>query len=88
MKNIFSALKLAMDYDQQGEWDRAHEVVQNIEHELACRIHAYLHRKEGDMDNALYWYRRIGLEPFQGSLSSEQKDILQRLAENKSSMSN
>ena len=79
MKNVISALKLVMDYDHQGEWDKAHELVQKIKHELACRIHAYLHRKEGDMNNALYWYRRIGLEPFQGSLSLEKDDILQRL---------
>jgi len=31
------------------------------------------------MDNALYWHRRIGVEPFPGSFTSEQENILQRL---------
>ncbi len=81
MENVLSALRLAMDYDHQGEWDKAHEIAQNIKDELACRIHAYLHRKEGDMDNALYWYRRIGVKPFRGDFASEQEDILRRLNE-------
>ncbi len=81
MKNVLSALRLAMDYDYHGEWEKAHEVVQNIKDELACRIHAYLHRKAGDTEDALYWYRRIGVEPFRGDFASEQKDIMQRLSE-------
>ena len=79
MKDFITELKLAMDYDHQGEWDKAHKIVQNIKHELAYRIHAYLHRKEDDINNANYWYRRIGIEPFGGTFEFERKDIMEHL---------
>jgi hypothetical protein len=54
-------------YDAKGDWNRSHEIIQNIEDLPAGRqdktaewIHAYLHRKEGDIGNADYWYRRAG----------------------------
>lgn len=50
----------ALWYDGIGNWDRAHSIVQETADELGDRIHAYLHRKEGDMANAAYWYRRTG----------------------------
>jgi hypothetical protein len=54
----FKALSLAKD----GEWDLAHEVVQPFYDPLSCRIHGYLHRIEGDIGNAGYWYRRAGMQ--------------------------
>lgn len=48
----------ALWYDAKGDWHRAHEIVQEIDDEKAARIHAFLHRKEGDIFNADYWYRR------------------------------
>ena len=43
----------------KGEWDRAHECVQQREGEPRCDlVHAHLHRVEGDLSNAGYWYRR------------------------------
>lgn len=50
------ALKLA----QAGQWDAAHRLVQDAADPLSCRIHGYLHRVEGDLGNAGYWYRRAG----------------------------
>jgi hypothetical protein len=51
-------------YDAKGDWNKAHSIIQNIEDLPAGRqdrkaawIHAYLHRKEGDIGNADYWYR-------------------------------
>ncbi|SEE53946.1 hypothetical protein SAMN05519104_6443 [Rhizobiales bacterium GAS188] len=45
----------------KGEWDRAHVCVQQQEGEPACDlVHAHLHRLEGDLANAGYWYRRAG----------------------------
>ena len=42
-----------------GNWTAAHEIVQQDERdELACWIHAVLHRQEGDLPNAQYWYAR------------------------------
>jgi hypothetical protein len=51
---------LALWYEARGNWNKAHELVQNDETAEAAWVHAYLHRKEGDLDNALYWYRRAG----------------------------
>ena len=42
-----------------GKWREAHEIVQQDEQdETACWIHAVLHRQEGDLANARYWYAR------------------------------
>jgi len=44
-----------------GDWKPAHEIVQQDERdEFACWIHAVLHRLEGDLPNAQYWYARCG----------------------------
>lgn len=52
---------LALWWAGRGDWDRAHDVVQGHEGEADCDvIHAHLHRQEGDMMNARYWYRRAG----------------------------
>ena len=45
----------------KGEWDRAHGCAQQQEGDPACDwVHAHLHRLEGDLNNAAYWYRRAG----------------------------
>lgn len=51
---------LAMWYDGQGDWKKAHSLVDSLEDDTACWVHAYLHRKEGDTWNADYWYRKAG----------------------------
>ena len=43
---------------KKGRWDDAHEVAQDINSPMGFWIHAYLHRVEGDLGNAGYWYRR------------------------------
>jgi len=44
-----------------GKWKEAHDIVQQDEQgELSCWIHAVLHRQEGDIPNAQYWYARCG----------------------------
>jgi hypothetical protein len=48
----------ALDTEKHGNWDAAHQTVQEIDHELAAWVHAYLHRKEPDPANASYWYSR------------------------------
>jgi hypothetical protein len=49
----------ALWHDARGDWDRAHRVAQDVPDEAGgAWVHAYLHRKEGDPDNAAYWYRR------------------------------
>ena len=49
----------ALFYDAKGDWEAAHDIAQSREGTLLYdRLHAYLHRKEGDDWNANYWYRR------------------------------
>ncbi len=47
-------LNLAKD----GEWDEAHQLIQQHSDQWSCLIHGYLHRVEGDLSNAQYWYDR------------------------------
>ena len=55
----------AIDLALSGEWNAAHQIVQQYEDETAAWIHAVLHKIEGDQDNSRYWYRRAGkLEHF------------------------
>ena len=54
-------LKEAVERALSGRWTEAHEIVQQDEQEsVACWIHAVLHRQEGDLANARYWYDRCG----------------------------
>jgi hypothetical protein len=46
--------------DAKGNWNAAHAIAQDIDDRTGSWIHAYLHRKEGDLGNAGYWYRRAG----------------------------
>lgn len=50
----------ALWQDARGNWDRAHEVCQQAKSRDGDWVHAYLHRKEGDLGNAGYWYARAG----------------------------
>ena len=60
VQNLREAVTLAL----AGEWDRAHKIVQEDEDDpTACWIHAALHRIEGDLGNAQYWYRRAHRAP-------------------------
>ena len=56
----------------KGEWDQAHRVAQDQERDQRCDwVHAYLHRVEGDMSNASYWYRRAGQPIATGPVTDE-----------------
>jgi len=49
----------ALWWDAKGNWGKAHESAQKVEDDPAGQwVHAYLHRKQGDLDNAGYWYRQ------------------------------
>jgi hypothetical protein len=48
----------ALWWAAKGDWDKAHGIVMKQESADAAWVHAYLHRVEGDLDNAGYWYRR------------------------------
>lgn len=50
----------ALWHDAQGDWSQAHDVCQAAKNRQGDWVHAYLHRKEGDLGNAEYWYSRAG----------------------------
>jgi hypothetical protein len=66
----------AMWYDAKGDWEKAHNIVQDIENKTAYRIHAYLHRKEGDSGNAGYWYNKASTKLPDYSLEKEWEEIV------------
>lgn len=61
----------ALWYDEKGNWNKSHELIQDLPGTTAARIHAYLHRKEGDIWNADYWYQRAGIKRPAISLQEE-----------------
>ena len=65
-----------MWHTRQGEWETADNIAQSISTALGSWIHAYLHRVEGDLSNAGYWYKRAGKPQFQGSTKAEADEII------------
>lgn len=66
----------ALWWTATGDWDRAHALVMNDESHEAAWVHAYLHRVEGDLGNAHYWYRRAGRPDGQGAFEAEWDEIV------------
>jgi hypothetical protein len=61
----------ALWWDAKGDWSKAHAHAQAQDDRDGAWVHAYLHRKEGDLSNAGYWYRRAGRRRPQTSLDEE-----------------
>ena len=59
----------------KGDWDRAHGIVMKDDSREAAWVHAYLHRVEGDLPNAGYWYRTAGKPIAAGPLEPEWAGI-------------
>lgn len=79
-----AALSLAVKalwHDARGDWDRAHACAQEEHARDGSWVHAFLHRKEGDLGNAGYWYSRAGRKmPASGvSLEAEWEQIAREL---------
>jgi hypothetical protein len=55
-----SAAACALWFARAGKWDAAHDLCQDVPGMAGSWIHAYLHREEGDLSNAAYWYARAG----------------------------
>lgn len=72
---------LALWYDARNDWESAHGLVNDLEDKDAAWVHAYLHRKEGDLGNAAYWYRRAGKEISPAPLKDEWRAIAGSLLE-------
>ena len=69
----------ALWHEGKGDWDRAHRVVMDASGADAAWVHAYLHRKEGDLDNARYWYRKAKKSEAAGPLEDERDAIARAL---------
>ena len=66
-------------WDAKGDWTRAHESAQQDEGPDGSWVHAYLHRKEGDLGNAAYWYRRAGKPVCREPVDVEWESIVKKL---------
>jgi hypothetical protein len=66
-------------WDAKGDWKKAHECAQEQDDREGAWVHAYLHRKEGDLDNAGYWYRRARKPVPTGPLDEEWEAIARGL---------
>jgi hypothetical protein len=61
------------------QWDSSHNIIQDVNDKTAAWIHAYLHRKEGDVWNANYWYTKAGKRMPGYSLDQEWEEIVKEL---------
>ena len=66
----------ALWHDARGDWEEAHRITQDIDTADAAWVHAYLHRKEGDLSNAAYWYRHAFKPVAHDSLDDEWEQIV------------
>jgi hypothetical protein len=69
----------ALWWAAKGDWDAAHKIVMNEDTKDAAWVHAYLHRAEGDLSNAGYWYRRAGKPEARDTLDAEWQRIVDTL---------
>ncbi|MFC0267535.1 hypothetical protein [Kushneria aurantia] len=71
----------ALWWGKKAQWERAHALVQDSAGTEAARVHAWLHRWEGDTGNAAYWYRRAGCDVADDSLDEEWQLLVAALTE-------
>lgn len=74
-----SAPLAALWWDGKGDWPRAHGLVDELETTEGMAVHAYLHRKEGSLSNADYWYGRAGRTWHRSSLDEERDALIEGL---------
>lgn len=70
----------ALLLESSGDWDSAHKITQNDPSSDGSWVHAYLHRVEGDLGNASYWYQNAGKRMPDISLAEEWEYIAMALA--------
>ena len=69
----------ALWWAAKDDWDRAHEVVIAHDDSDCAWVHAYLHRREGDLPNARWWYRQAHQPAATGPLDAEWNAIVRGL---------
>jgi len=70
----------ALWWAAKGDWEAAHKIVQDESSNDAAWVHAYLHRVEGDLSNAGYWYRQAGQPAASDTLEAEWERIVSALS--------
>lgn len=73
-----NSLLLVLWHDAKGDWEKSHSIASEIDTKEGSLLHAYLHRKEGDLWNADYWYKRAGTKRINSSLDEEWKLLVQK----------
>ena len=63
-------------YDGNGDWGQAHRQVDHLTDQASAWVHAYLHRKEGDIWNADYWYNKARKTRPDISLETEWEELV------------
>ena len=66
-------------WDKKGDWDQAHSIAQDIPTRQGSAVHAYLHREEGVLWNADYWYSRAGRVRPDVPLEEEWRDLVEEM---------
>ncbi len=69
----------ALWHDAKGDWQTAHDLVDGAPDQISSRVHAYLHRKEGDIWNADYWYSKAGEKRPNVDIDAEWDMLVERL---------
>jgi hypothetical protein len=69
----------ALWWAAKEDWDKAHKLVMDEGGKDCAWVHAYLHRVEGDVENAGYWYRQAGIPAANGALQAEWEAIATEL---------
>ena len=71
----------ALWYDGKNDWEGSHNIAQDIDDKNGSWVHAYLHRKEGDISNAHYWYLRAGKSEPRMTLKEEWESLVRNFIE-------
>jgi len=78
-----SPLLISLWWDRKNNWDKAHEIAQEISGPSGSWVHAYLHRREGDPGNAAYWYQRAGRPMPAKTLEAEWAELVNHFLQEK-----
>jgi len=70
----------ALWWDAKGDWARAHGLVDELETPEGMAVHAYLHRNEGVLWNADYWYGRAGRKFHRPELDDEWTALVEAIS--------
>ena len=76
-----SKILSALWYAKKGNWDTSHLIAQEIHNNLGSWVHAVLHRQEGDLSNAHYWYGKANKDQSNDSIDDELDEIIQFILE-------